>query len=151
MRHLLMRGVLIATLSGASVLPAQPSVTTVKAVRLRFQKVDQVALDFGVDTAAMRNQTIRRLSDAGIAVATDPGAPELRIALRVPKSLAPVDLGILLVQMQLLAPDSADTHRMIWNSSGTAIRFTTYTSLRRLAPEQLARGLEELAAAHGGT
>ncbi|HEX7977914.1 MAG TPA: hypothetical protein VF461_04890 [Gemmatimonadaceae bacterium] len=122
-----------------------------KTVRLRFQQVDQVALDFGVDTAAMRDQVIRRLNDAGIAIVTDPRAPELRIAVRVPKSIAPVDLGILSVDMALLVSDKADTHRRIWYSSGTTVRFTTYTSLRQLAPEQLARGLDELTAAHRGT
>jgi hypothetical protein len=151
MRNLLILGSLIATLSGASVLAAQQSATGVKSVRLRFQKVDQVALDFGVDTVAMRDQVIRRLSDAGIEVTTDPRAPELRIAVRVPKSLAPVDLGVLSVEMALVASDKADTHRTIWNSSGTTVRFATYTSLRQLAPEQLARGLDELAVAHRGT
>ena len=150
MRKLLRLGLLIASLSGASILPAQQSATNVKTVRLHFQKVDQVALDFGVDTAAMRDQAIRRLSDAGIAVATDPRAPELRIAVRVPKSLAPVDLGILSVGITLLVSDTADTQRMLWIDSKTT-RFTTYTSLRRLAAEQLARGLDELAAAHRGT
>ena len=150
MRKLLRLGLLIASLSGASILPAQQSATNVKTVRLHFQKVDQVALDFGVDTAVMRDQAIRRLSDAGIAVATDPRAPELRIAVRVPKSLAPVDLGILSVGITLLVSDTADTQRMLWIDSKTT-RFTTYTSLRRLAAEQLARGLDELAAAHRGT
>jgi hypothetical protein len=150
MQKLLRLGLLIASLSGASILPAQQSATNVKTVRLHFQKVDQVALDFGVDTAAMRDQAIRRLSDAGIAVAIDPRAPELRIAVRVPKSLAPVDLGILSVGITLLVSDSADTQRMLWIDSKTT-RFTTYTSLRRLAAEQLARGLDELAAAHRGT
>jgi len=150
MQKLLRLGLLIASLSGASILPAQQSATNVKTVRLHFQKVDQVALDFGVDTAAMRDQAIRRLSDAGIAVAIDPRAPELRNAVRVPKSLAPVDLGILSVGITLLVSDSADTQRMLWIDSKTT-RFTTYTSLRRLAAEQLARGLDELAAAHRGT
>jgi hypothetical protein len=151
MRKLLTLGLLIASVSGTRVLPAQRSATSVKTVRLRYERVDQVALDFGVDTAAMREQAIRRLSDAGIAVATDPRAPELRITVRVPKSLAPVDVGILSVDMALIASDRADTHRTIWYSSGTTVRFTTYTSLPRLAPEQLARGLDELAAAHRGT
>lgn len=151
MQNLLVPGILIASLCGASVLPAQQSATGVKTVRLRFERVDQVALDFGVDTAAMRDQAIRRLSDAGIAVATDLRAPELRIAVRVPRSLAPVDVGILSVDMALLESDTADRHRTIWYNSGRTIRFTTYTSLRRLAPEQLARGLDELAAAHRGT
>ena len=151
MRNLLILGSLIASLGADRVLPAQQSATSVKTVRLRFEKVDQVALDFGVDTAAMREQVTRRLSDAGIAVGTDPRAPEFRIAVLVPKSMAPVDRGILLVEMVLLESDGKDTHRMIWHNSDTTVRFTTYTSLQRLAPEQLARGLDELAAAHRGT
>jgi hypothetical protein len=147
-RKLLILGSLIACLSGASVLGAQPSAASVNTVRLRFQQVDQLALDFGVDTAAIRGQVIRRLSDAGIAIATSPHAPELRIMVRVPKSLAPVDLGILSIDMALLVSDGADTHRTIWHSSGTTVRFTTYTSLQQLVPEQLARGLDELLAAH---
>ena len=151
MRRLLLVVALIAGSTGARVLPAQQSATSVKAVRLRFQMVDQVALDFGVDTAAMRDQAIRKLSDAGIAVATDARAPELRIAVRVPKSIAPVDVGVLSVDMALIVPDTANTQRTIWYSSGTSVRFARYTSLPRLAPEQLERGLDELAAAHRGT
>ena len=150
MRNLLILSSLIASLSGARVLQAQQSVKSVKTVRLRFQKVDQVALDFGVDTAEMRSQAIRGLSDAGITVAGDPRAPELRIEVRVPRSLAPVDLGVLQVEMVLLESDKADPHRRLWHNSATTVRFTTYTSLQRLAPEQLARGLDELAAAHRG-
>jgi hypothetical protein len=151
MRKLLILGSLVVSLSAARLLPAQQPTRRVNAVQLRFEKVDQVALDFGVDTAEMRGEVIRRLNDAGIAVATDVRVPELRIAVLVPKSLAPVDVGILSVELALLAPDKANTHRMIWHNSEPTVRFTTYGSLRQLAPERLARGLDELTAAHRGT
>src|SRR4051812_12246382 len=92
---------LIAGLWSAAALSAQPSPRTVSAVRLTLQRVDQVALDFGVDTTAMRRQVVRRLGDAGIAVASTGDLPELVIAVHVPKSLAPVDPGLLLVRMVL--------------------------------------------------
>ena len=132
-------------------LAAQQSVSAVSSLRLVFQKVDQVALDFGVDTSAMRRRAVQRLSAAGIAVVEDASRPELSIAVRVPKPLAPVDDGFLLVEMRLLEPTSSNPRRALWNARGAATRFTTFGSLRQLVPEQLEQRLDALTAAHSGT
>jgi hypothetical protein len=130
---------------------AQSSTRAVTSVRVTFQKVDQVALDFGVDTAAMRQQAILRLNAAGIAVKQDTSLPELQIAVRVPRSLAPVDLGLLSVDMVLLEPKASDTRRTLWHSAGIARQFTRFGSLRDLVPEELDSGLAALAAAQPTT
>jgi len=132
-------------------LPAQTAPRVVTSVRVTIQKVDQVALDFGVDTAAMRQQAILRLNAAGIAVKQDTSLPELQIAVRVPKSLAPVDLGLLSVDMVLLEPKASDPRRTLWRSAGIARQFTRFGSLRDLVPEELDNGLAALAAAHPST
>jgi len=129
---------------------AQPSVASVSSVRLAFEKVDQVALDFGVDTAAMRRRTVQRLRAAGIAVVRDADQPELVIAVRVPKPLPPVDRGFLLVEMRLVEPSPSPPRRELWNAKRLAVPFTTFGSLRELVPEQLERGLDQLTAALSG-
>jgi predicted kinase len=140
-----------AGLWSAATLSAQPSPRTVSAVRLTLQRVDQVALDFGVDTSAMRHQVIRRLGDVGITVANATDLPELVIQVRVPKRLAPVDAGLLLVHLELRDAESSPVQRTIWNDQSGDTRFTTYGSLRELVPERVARGLDALATAHAST
>jgi hypothetical protein len=155
MRQLVMAALLTGSLCFTDALPAQQTApqpaTTLRAVRLAFERVDQVAIDFGVDTASLRGQAIRRLATAGISVALDSTLPELLIAVRVPKSIAPVDLGVLQVDMWLRGTERSGARRTIWNAAGTTVRFAAYGSLRQLVPEQLARGLDALAAAHVGT
>ena len=132
-------------------LAAQQSVSAVSSLRLVFQKVDQVALDFGVDTSAMRRRAVQRLSAAGIAVVEDANQPELSIAVRVPKQFVPADDGFVFVEMRLLEPTSSSARRALWNARGPATRFTTFGSLRQLVPEQLEQRLDSLTAAHSGT
>jgi hypothetical protein len=151
MRQFIIAPLLVSGLCFANPLSAQQTVSSVSSVRLAFQKVDQVALDFGVDTAVMRRRAVERLGAAGIAVVQDPNQPELSIAVRVPKQLAPVDQGFLRVEMRLLEPTSSNPRRELWNARGSAIRFTTFGSLRQLVPEQLEQRLDSLAAAHSGT
>ena len=150
-RRFIMAFLVVGGMCLAHPLSAQRSVGSVSSVRLAFQKVDQVALDFGVDTAAMRRRAVQRLGAAGIAVVEDANQPELSIAVRVPKSLAPVDDGFLLVEMRLLETTSSDPQRELWKARGPATRFTTFGSLRQLVPEQLEQRLDSLAAAHSGT
>ena len=128
---------------------AQPSPRTVSAVRLTFGRVDRVALDFGVDTSAIRRQASQRLRDAGITVASALDLPELMIEVRVPKSLAPSDDGLLLVRVELREAASSPTRRQIWNDQTGGTRFTTYGSLRELVPARVALALDQLATAHG--
>jgi hypothetical protein len=132
-------------------LSAQQSVGSVSSVRLVFEKVDQVALDFGVDTAALRHRAVQRLSAAGIAVVQDANRPELSIAVRVPKRLVPVDDGIFSVEMRLLERTSSNPRRELWRGLGSNTRFTTFGSLRQLIPEQFEQRLDSLAVAHAGT
>ena len=139
---------LAAWVCSAAALSAQSSPRAVSAVRLTFQRVDQVALDFGVDTTAMRREVIQRLGDAGIAVANTADLPELVIAVRVPKRLVPMDDGFLIVQMELREAATSPTRRTIWNDRSGGTGFTTYGSLRELVPAQIARGLDALAIAH---
>ena len=72
MRQMKIALLLVSGLCLAHPLSAQQSVSSVSSVRLVFQKVDQVALDFGVDTSAMRHRAVQRLSAAGIAVVPSP-------------------------------------------------------------------------------
>jgi predicted kinase len=129
-------------------LSAQSSPRSVSAVRLTLQRVDQVALDFGVDTSAMRRQAVRRLSDAGITVASAAELPELALEVRVPKSLAPTDVGLLIVHLELREPASSPARRTIWRDRVEGVQFTTYGSLRELVPARLALALDQLATAH---
>jgi len=142
---------LCAGLCVAATLSAQPSPRSVSAVRLAFGRVDRVALDFGVDTSAIRRQAIRRLSDAGITVAATLDLPELVIEVRVPKSLAPSDDGMLLVRVELREPASSPGRRQIWNDQTGGTRFTTYGSLRELVPERVTLALDQLATAHAAS
>ena len=151
MRRMKIALLLVSGLYLAHPLSAQQSVSSVSSVRLVFQKVDQVTLDFGVDTSAMRHRAVQRLSVAGIAVVEDASRPELSIAVRVPKQLTPADDGFVFVEMRLLEPTSSDVRRALWNARGPAARFTTFGSLRHLVPEQLEQRLDSLAAAHSGT
>jgi hypothetical protein len=132
----------------APTLSAQSSPRSVSAVRLTLQRVDQVALDFGVDTSAMRRQAVRRLSDAGITVASAAELPELALEVRVPKSLAPTDVGLLIVHLELREPASSPARRTIWRDRVEGVQFTTYGSLRELVPARLALALDQLATAH---
>jgi hypothetical protein len=139
---------LAAGLCSATTLPAQPSPRMVSTVRLTFGRVDQVALDFGIDTSALRRQAIRRLSDAGITVSNAADLPELALEVRVPKLLAPTDVGLLFVHMELREPASSPARRTIWRDRLEGIQFTTFGSLRELVPARLALALDQLAMAH---
>jgi hypothetical protein len=151
MRQAITVSVLVAASCLASSLPAQQSIASVSSVRLAFERVDQVALDFGVDTAALRRRAVYRLSEAGMAVVQDPTQPVLTIAVRVPKQLPPVDRNVLRVEMKLLGPETSNPRRELWNALGHATTFTLFGSLRQIVPEELERRLDALTAAHSGT
>ena len=151
MRRFWMAALLCAGMVPPRALSAQSPVRGVNAVRLRLEKVDQVALDFGVDTTALRRDVIQRLAAGGISVTQETGRPELTIGVRVPKSLAPVDPGLLLISMRLVESETTGSHRELWNGSGLSTRFGTYGSLRLLVPQQVANGVDALIAAHRGT
>jgi hypothetical protein len=88
------------------------------------------------------------LSDAGITVASAAELPELALEVRVPKSLAPTDVGLLIVHLELREPASSPARRTIWRDRVEGVQFTTYGSLRELVPARLALALDQLATAH---
>jgi hypothetical protein len=147
MRRFIIVSVLAALASSASHLGAQESLSAVRAVRLTYQKVDQVALDFGVDTAAMRLETARRLAQDGITASGSSDLPVLAVSIRVPKQLAPVDGGYVSVDLALLAASAPEVGSPLWSGGGPGVRFTSFGSLRALVPGQLKRQVEALLAA----
>jgi len=151
MRSSLVLSMLSFGLCIATELPGQAARHPVTSVRVSIQKVDQVALDFGVDSAALREQAVRRLSAAGIVVKQDSDVPELVISVRVPRKLAPVDDGILIVETLLLEPASASNRRTLWRAVDIGRRFTRFGSLPELVPAELDRNLEALASARPTT
>jgi hypothetical protein len=150
MRQFVVAALLSIALCQAREAAAQQSPQSVRSVRLTFQRVDQVALDFGVDTVALRRLAAQRLVAAGITVTQDPADPELTIGVRVPKSLAPVDPGILIVETALLEPTSSAARSTLWRGKNSTVQFTRYGSLRELVPDQLSRELDALLLAHRG-
>jgi hypothetical protein len=151
MRHSLLAVVVAALVNPFEVLGAQAALSAVTAVRLTYQRVDKVALDFGVDTAAMRQDTERRLARHGIAVGDGAALPELVVSIRVPKQLAPADDGYARVEVALVATSARPMGRALWSSSAPSFRFTTFGSLRTLVPEHLEQQVDALLSARSST
>ena len=152
MRLLAIAAIVVGIVSAMPSAGAQETVRSLETVRLTFERIEQVALDFGVDSVALRDQAVRRLAAGDIQVVDDSRHPELVVAVRVPKRLVPdATGGLVFVELTLVEPGAANRRRMLWNAVNDGVWFTRYGSLREFVPEQLTLRVNELLAARAGT
>lgn len=137
---------LMLLLSLPGTLLAQIHLRRVTGVRVGFESVDPIALQFDVDTASLRGSTVDRLRDAGLDQGKDPSAPVFSISIAIVRSQSGQRSDALSVAAQVRLPTERGERNdeVVWARAESRQEIASYRLLPAMISASVGRLIIEL-------